>query len=198
MLEGPERVLADIARRLRDLGKPFALVGGLAVSVRSEVRFTRDVDLALAVVDDAEVDALVRDLSSAGYRPIALVQHEKLNRLATVRLESPTGLLVDLLTASCGIEREVVHRATVVAFEGAGDILVASVEDLLAMKVLAVTPRRLQDRMDGVNLVLTNPAMDVGAVREALRLIAERGFDRDQDLDAKLDDLLREAREAAE
>jgi hypothetical protein len=40
----PERALAAIARELTERGRRFALVGGLAVSVRAEVRFTRDVD----------------------------------------------------------------------------------------------------------------------------------------------------------
>jgi|GEM_PF-4672787 len=36
----------EMARALEARERPFALVGGLAVSVRGEVRFTRDVDLA--------------------------------------------------------------------------------------------------------------------------------------------------------
>lgn len=45
----PETTLATIARELRDRKIRFALVGGLAVSLRAEVRFTRDVDLAIVV-----------------------------------------------------------------------------------------------------------------------------------------------------
>jgi hypothetical protein len=36
---------------------PFALVGGLAVSVHVEPRFTRDIDLAVAVAGDAKAEA---------------------------------------------------------------------------------------------------------------------------------------------
>ena len=36
----------------------LALVGGLAVSARAEPRFTRDVDLAVAVVSDDEAERL--------------------------------------------------------------------------------------------------------------------------------------------
>lgn len=57
----PEIVLGDIVRHLRRLGRPFALVGGLAVSLRAEARFTRDVDLAIVAADDAEVERLVYD-----------------------------------------------------------------------------------------------------------------------------------------
>lgn len=41
---------------------PFALVGGLAVSARTEPRFTRDADLAVALASDAEAEALIREL----------------------------------------------------------------------------------------------------------------------------------------
>jgi hypothetical protein len=50
--------LKRIADELGRMRRPFALVGGLAISVRGEVRFTRDVDIAVAVRDDADTEAL--------------------------------------------------------------------------------------------------------------------------------------------
>jgi predicted nucleotidyltransferase len=192
--EAPEAVLGDVANRLRDHGVPFALVGGLAVSIRSEVRFTRDVDLAVAVSSDAAMEALVRDLAVVGYRSVAIVEHEVRKRLATARLESPSGVLVDLLAASCGIESEVVARAGPVTIEGAGEIPVARAEELVAMKVLSMTERRLQDRLDAINLLLTNPSLQFEDVREMLALITTRGYDRGQDLARKLDALIADAK----
>ena len=64
-----ELALATAAKDIAAEGKKFALVGGLAISVRAEVRFTRDVDLAVAVDDDAEAEALVYSLSIRGYTP---------------------------------------------------------------------------------------------------------------------------------
>ena len=160
------------------------------MSVRSEVRFTRDVDLAVAVSTDGEMEALVRNLASAGYRSVAIVEHEVRQRLATARLESPSGLLVDLLAASCGIESEVVARANLVPIESVGDIPVARAEELLAMKILSMTEQRLQDRLDAINLVLTNPSMQLAEVRELLAVITTRGFDRGQDLAHKLEELI--------
>jgi hypothetical protein len=51
------------------------LVGGLAVSVRAEVRFTRDVDIAVAVADDAEAESLTYELRLAGYTAVASVEN---------------------------------------------------------------------------------------------------------------------------
>lgn len=53
-----------------------ALVGGLAVSVRTEPRFTRDADLAVAVASDAEAEALVHRLQTVGYRIESLVEQD--------------------------------------------------------------------------------------------------------------------------
>jgi hypothetical protein len=67
---------------------------------------------------------------------------------------------------------------------------VARAEELLAMKILSMTEQRLQDRLDAINLVLTNPSMQLAEVRELLALITTRGFDRGQDLAHKLEELI--------
>ncbi|MFL5429416.1 MAG: nucleotidyl transferase AbiEii/AbiGii toxin family protein [Myxococcales bacterium] len=188
----PKDALLHVVRELRKREKRFALVGGLAVSVRGEVRTTRDVDLAVAVENDEELEALVADLGGSGYRVLATVEHEELDRLATVRLASPVGFMVDLLAASCGIEPEIVGAATTVQFESVGAIPVATSEDLLAMKVLAAHDGRPQDWNDARALMETNPGLDLPVVRSRLRLITERGFARKQDLAAKLQALIDE------
>lgn len=190
----PESALAAIAHHLGRRSRPFALVGGLAVSLRAEVRFTRDVDLAIVASNDAEVERLVYDLRSDGYVALVLVEHEARHRLSTVRLASPSGIVVDLLVASSGIEAEVVQRATPFVFDEAGEILVARAEELLAMKILSMTERRPQDRIDAANLVLFSEGLDLEAVKDNLDRITKRGFHRDQDLLAKLDSLLSEVR----
>ena len=194
MSESPEQALADIARQLYERGVPFALVGGLAVSIRGEVRFTRAVDLATVVATDGATESLVHELGASSYLLIAVVEHAAKNRLATARLESPNGVVIDLLAASCGVESEVVAHATLVTLENIGEIPVARAEDLLAMKVLSMSERRLQDHLDAVSLLLTNPALDLNAVRALLRDITQRGYHRDQDLLAKLDVILAEVR----
>jgi Nucleotidyl transferase AbiEii toxin, Type IV TA system len=190
----PRDALQHAVRELRKRRKRFALVGGLAVSVRGEVRTTRDVDLAVAVDNDDEIEALVADLAGSGYRVLASVEQEERGRRATVRLASPIGFMVDLLAASCGIEPEIVDAATPVQFESIGAIPVASAEDLVAMKLLAARVGRTQDWNDARVLIETNPGLDLAIVRSRLRLITERGFARKQDLPAKLQALLEELR----
>lgn len=184
-VSAPERALRAIIVELGARGRAFALVGGLAVSIRAEVRFTRDVDIAVAVDDDADAEALVREIAASGYRPLALVEHEIAKRLSTVRLAAPEGVVVDLLFASSGIEREIAMRAESMDLPDVGTVPVARAEELLAMKILSMRDARLQDRLDALRLVEI-AEVDLARVRADLALIRERGFDRGQDLEAKL------------
>lgn len=181
----PQRALGDIAAWLAAHGVPFALVGGLAVSIRGEVRFTRDVDLALAV-SEAELESLVRDLRAARYVVHSLVEHETAKRTATVRLVTRDAIHIDLLAASSGIEGEIVQRATPIDIPSVGTIPVATVEDLVVTKVLAMSDRRRRDFDDAVALFLANRGVDLHGIRESLAEITRRGFHREQDLEAKL------------
>jgi len=187
--------LADIVRALREARQPFALVGGMAVAVRGEPRFTRDVDLAVAIADDAAMEALVLRLRDRAYSVVALVEHDARRRLATARLAGRSGLVVDLIAASSGIEAEVIEAATAVDVPGVGELPVARAEDLLAMKVLSMTDVRPQDRADALGLLWVNSQMDLGVVRGRLQLITDRGYNREQALAEKLARLVREAEE---
>ena len=62
-----EEVLRKTLKNLSDSGADCAVVGGLAVSVRVDPRFTRDVDLAVAVKSDKEAEQVIRALIQSGY-----------------------------------------------------------------------------------------------------------------------------------
>lgn len=177
-------------RALRREKARFALVGGLAVSVRSEPRFTRDADLAIATATDKEAEQLVRNLLLAGFRLFASLEQEVTGRLATVRLLAPSGnedgIVVDLLFASSGIEPEVVAAATEVRLAPGLTIPVAGTADLIAMKLLSERESRFQD---GADLIALLREIDGGGMRRVhtlLSLMTERGTARGKDLDATL------------
>lgn len=110
-----ERLLRQLAKFFADHQRPWALVGGLAVSVRATPRFTSDVDLAVAVPSDADAEALIYALTLQSYRVVLCLEHERQARLSTVRLLPPgqdeDGIIVDLLFASSGIEPELAEAA---------------------------------------------------------------------------------------
>lgn len=177
--------LRELCRELSKSRTGFALVGGLAVSARTQPRFTRDLDLAIALRNDSEAEELVRSFRSRLYRIEALVEQEATGRLATVRLVPPSesGLFVDLLFASSGIETEIVHAAERLELIDGLNIPVATLFHLIAMKVLSRDDKHPpQDRMDLAMLLKVATESDLENVRGALRLIVERGFNRQRNL----------------
>ena len=191
-----ERVAVHAKETLADLGYPWALVGGLAVSARAEPRFTRDVDFAVALKSDREAEALILAVQARGYRIDTVLEQETTGRLATVRLVAPGsgkhGVILDLLFASSGIEPEVVERATVIEVFPGLELPVAQVSDLLALKILARDDeRRPQDTIDIRVLLQEATASDLEATKTALTLIVERGFHRKRDLLQDFEDLTR-------
>jgi len=181
--------LQRIARDVAELGWQFAMVGGLATSLRAEPRTTRDIDLAVAVRDDADAEDLVRELSVRGYRIVLVLENEQTGRLATVRLLSPvdTVTVVDLLFGSCGIEPEIVAEATPVDLAGSS-VPVARTGHLVAMKLLARDDAtRPQDMLDLAALRSRIDNVEIEAARAACRLIEARGTNRGRDLQGALE-----------
>jgi predicted nucleotidyltransferase len=189
-----ESALQRIAADLTSADVDFALVGGLAVSVRTEPRFTRDADFAVALASDAEAEALIRRLRAGGYEVQALVEQEVAGRLATARLVvagDPDGPVLDLLFASSGIEREVVAEAEPIELLPGLTVKVARIEHLVALKVLSRDGvRRPQDLVDLRALIRLATPAEVARSREALGLITMRGYHRGRQLLSQLETLL--------
>jgi predicted nucleotidyltransferase len=183
--------LRAIALSLEARDVPWAVVGGLAISTRVEPRFTRDIDVAVAVRDDAEAEALVAGLTAGGYALLLSLEQRALARLATVRLLPPgephEGVVVDLLFASSGIEPEICRDAERVEVVPGLTVPVAQPGHLVAMKLLAVAPDRPQDEADLKALLATLTDGDRALARHAVRRIEAVGANRGKSLSAELE-----------
>ena len=97
-------ILGATAEALQDLEKPWALVGGLAVSsYYVEPRFTRDIDIAISVADDEEAEDFLRSWQVCGYTLDTVIEQDAVGRLATVRTYHAghdRSIVVDLLFTS--------------------------------------------------------------------------------------------------
>jgi hypothetical protein len=169
--------------------RAFAVVGGLAVSTRTEPRFTRDIDFAIAVESDEAAQQVVYRMQRCGFLVEAIIEHRASRRLATVRLrQGPKLPMVDLLFAASGIEPEVTSCATKETVLGRL-VPVASVGHLIAMKLVSFDDkRRPHDRVDLTALAQVADEAEWARAEAAVRLIHERGFSRDRDLRAALDE----------
>lgn len=160
----------------------WAVVGGLAFSVRVEPRTTRDVDLAVAVESDEGAERLIFLLRSAGYRVLehGHLEHRSQGRLSTVRLGgSDPGIVIDLLFASSGVEREIVDAAEPIEMAPGVSMPVARLGHLLATKLLAHRPRDIYD-IEAMAEVATDE--DLSIALQSLELIEQRGYNRKKNL----------------
>lgn len=172
-------------------GAGIALIGGFAVSIRTEPRFTRDVDLAVAVEGDGEAESIVRELVARGFTLSGIVEHDAAERLATARLQGDDGSLLDLLFASSGIEPEVVAAAESLEALPGLTLRVATIAHLIAMKLLSVSDSRPTDLADLHALLGVAGEVDLATARDAVLLIEERGFSRNRNLTSMLDGFVR-------
>lgn len=166
------------------------------MSARAGARFTRDVDLAVAVDDDADAEALVGTLLRDGYQLSASIEQDATGRLATVRLLLPetieAGTLADLLFASSGIEREIVDAAQSVEILPGLAVPVARTGHLIALKLLSRDDeRRPLDAADLLALRAVADSAELELARSAVELITARGYARGRDLLAALSELMR-------
>jgi hypothetical protein len=175
--------------------RAFAIVGGLAVSTRTEPRFTRDIDFAVAVESEEDAQQVVYGMQRSGFLVEAIIEHRASRRMATARLrQGPQSPMVDLLFAASGIEAEVAACATKEAVLGR-PVPVATVGHLIAMKLVSTDDdRRPHDRVDLVHLSQAADDAEWARAEIAVRLIAERGFARGRDLAAALQEWRERAR----
>ncbi|MGB0678861.1 MAG: nucleotidyl transferase AbiEii/AbiGii toxin family protein [Polyangiales bacterium] len=164
----------------------WALVGGLAVSVRAEPRLTRDIDFAVAVASDAEAERILLALQRSGYALRMLLEQSAVCRLSTARLR-PTAqddnTIVDLLFASSGIEVELVAAAEPMEVLPNLTLPVAATGHLLALKMLACDDRKRPQDRDDIRALLTHATVaDLDVAKQSLVLIEARGYHRGRTL----------------
>ncbi len=181
-----------VTEHLVSLDVPHALIGGLAVSVRTEPRFTRDVDLVLAVDDDPGAERVLHSLLGRGLSVLAEIEQTDVGRIGIVRLNDADGQLIDLIFASSGIEAEIVEASQRIEIVPGFTMPVASTGHLIALKVLSQDDEsRPQDRADLRQLLAVAGPDDLAAAETAVLLITARGYGRDRDLVRALADLQR-------
>ena len=189
------RSSGQAAADLDAIGARWAVIGGLAVAFRAEPRFTKDVDVAVAVTDDREAEDIVNRLQVRGYALASLVEQDYVNRLATARLIRPqagtSSAFIDLLFANSGIEDEIVRRADMLEVLPDVFMPVASTGHLIALKVLA---GRHQDLTDLGYLISVATEADLDEARGSVARIQERGFNRGQNLPEDLSAIISQAR----
>lgn len=180
------------AESLHAVGAEWALIGALAVSVYTEPRTTKDIDIAVAVPTRNDEQTLIDALLARGFRSPSVLMHIEPTQRLGMRLQTPASVgaistSVDILSSSSGIEREVVAAANVLELLPALHLPVASVGHLIAMKLVSANDAdRLKDKDDLRKLLKVAGDDELADARGAIELIEARGYSRGLDLSNRL------------
>ncbi len=162
-------VLDIVSRALPEAGIDAIMIGGHAVNTYGVSRATQDIDFMVAATAADAVRAIMRD---AGFSNVAI--HE------TVMFFSRPGspFRVDFLKVNDETIGKLVANAREVEYLSGRTVRVPQLEDLLAMKIFALSSggekREAKDLNDIVNLVIEN---DVDMQGELQQLCREFGSD---------------------
>lgn len=128
--------LAELGPLLDSLGIAYALIGGHAVNVWLEPRFTADVDLTVEV-DSEDLERLEQALQVAGFA-LEVSLGASPSGPDFVRFRSTDGRVVlELQAAKTSFQFEVIRRAT----HANKGLRVATPEDLIVLKLIANRPK---------------------------------------------------------
>lgn len=184
--------LRCVAEDLQELRAPWALVGGLAVSVYCEPRTTRDIDVAVALSKKELEESIISSLKKRGYGSEQILMqmnptHQMGVRLS-VRGDYDDKLPVDFLIASSGIEPEIVSASIPIQVFPNLLLPVACPGHLIAMKLLSQNNEdRIRDRLDLRELLLRASSEDALTAKRAVELIMKRGFSCGKNLSEEYD-----------
>jgi hypothetical protein len=140
-----DHALTTLSSWLKENGIPHMVIGGFAVTVWGEPRFTRDLDVTVSVPVDrfAEtIDRISKRFASLAGDPVKFVTE---TRVLPVMVES---VPVDLIFAALPYEEDAIARARPIALMD-GTVPICSPEDLILHKIVSPRPRDHED-IEGV------------------------------------------------
>jgi len=162
-----EAAMLDMAAFLDERRLLYMTIGGFANLYWGVERFTRDVDITLEI-DDSALPGLIADLAQSFRITVAdPLEFAKRNRL--VRVQTQTGVDVDLIFAALPYESAALRRAVPVEL-GGRSINLCSAEDLIIHKL---SSERMQDAVDVEGIVMRQTGrLDLSYLEPLVRQLA--------------------------
>ena len=137
-----EAALVEVGAALDSLSVPHVLIGGLAVSLWGEPRATLDLDLLVWVERqdlESSIAGLCGRLRALPGDPVAFVRQTQV-----LPVETSQGVRADLIFARLPYERQAIGRGCPKQV-ASQTVRVASVEDLVLMKLVSERQRDIDD-----------------------------------------------------
>ena len=185
-------VLAALGTCFDSLGVRWYLFGAQAAIFHGVARLTADVDVTV-LPEPHSTGRLASAMEANGFRLRVTATDDFVARTRVLPfVHSATRLPVDVVLAGPGIEEQFLDRAEFHVLEGVR-VPIATVEDLVTMKILAGRPKDLDDAKG--MLRARSEEVDLDHVRRMLQLLEEALSQ--SDLIPQLEQLIRREKRSA-
>ena len=185
-------VLAALVTCFDSLGVRWYLFGAQAAIFHGVARLTADVDVTV-LLEPHSTGRLASVMEANGFRLRVTATDDFVARTRVLPFVHPaTRLPVDVVLAGPGIEEHFLDRAEFHVLEGVR-VPIATVEDLVTMKILAGRPKDLDDAKG--MLRARSEEIDLDHVRRMLQLLEEALSQ--SDLIPQLEQLIRREKRSA-
>jgi len=149
--------LEAIEQLLSQFGHRGVVIGGIAVGLLSQTRFTEDLD-AMVLLSVEEIPRFLADAEKAGITP-RIPQVEAFAKRSRVLLlrHAPSQTDIDISLGALPFEQEVVQRSIAHTIDETLTIRLPTPEDLIIMKAVAHRPK---DLLDIQGIIQSHPHLD--------------------------------------
>ena len=155
--------LEALDRLLSHFGYRGVVIGGIAVGLLSQTRFTEDLDaMVLLTVDEIPNFLAAAQKEEIIPRISQIEEFAKRNRVLLLR-HTPSHTNIDISMGTLPFEQEVVQRSIAHTIDDTLTIRLPTPEDLIIMKAVAHRPK---DLLDIQEIIQSNPGLD----RERIQL----------------------------
>ncbi len=145
-------LLLDVIGMLHELHVPYAIIGALAASFHGVVRASIDADAVISLrTGQADVNTLIERVEKAGFKSTYRTGDLRDPIGAILHVEDRFGNRVDLLMDIRGMTDAAFSRAMDAEFMNTR-VRMIGLEDFIAMKVFAGSPKDLNDVVGVLNV----------------------------------------------
>jgi hypothetical protein len=146
------------------------VIGGIAVSVLGNARFTEDLD-AMFLLSTKDIARFLAEAKQEGIEPRIenVAEFAKKSRVLLLR-HIASGTDIDVSLGIMPFEQEMVERSSVQEFDDRLQVRLPTPEDLIIMKAIAHRPKDLEDIR---TIVAKYPALDRRRIERWVKDFAE-------------------------
>jgi predicted nucleotidyltransferase len=151
-----QKLLIKLAKELAKNKIPYMIIGGQAVLVYGEPRFTKDIDITLGI--GSEETAIIRKvIKKIGLRVLVDDLEDFVHKtMVCPAVDEKSGIRIDFIFSFTPYEQQAISRARKIKM-GNTNIHFASLEDLIIHKMIA---KRERDIEDVKTVMFKNPGYD--------------------------------------